>query len=133
MGIINTQTLGALSGYQKIENVFYAFGYSIPAENDGLCMWPTKFKREMARRIKSGKLSIKSVKNGCKVSDQTANQWWQEFGGVKKKKPLSNKLTNKSFSEIKVMDAQPKTATVRNDIVLKRGDVELKIPPNYPV
>ena len=51
---MNTQTLGALSSDQKIDKVFHAFGYSVPVGKDGRCLWPTKFKREMAHRMRSG-------------------------------------------------------------------------------
>ena len=37
---MNSQTLGGLASDQKIENVFHAFGYSIPVGKDGRRMWP---------------------------------------------------------------------------------------------
>ncbi len=50
---MNTQTLGALASDQKIENVFHAFGHSVPVGKDGRRMWPTKLKRDMALQIVS--------------------------------------------------------------------------------
>ena len=73
---MNSQTLGALASDQKTENVFHAFGYSVPVGKDGRRMWPTKFKREMARQMNSGKLSIGDVeKVGHRpLTDQTRSQ-----------------------------------------------------------
>ncbi|MEP5757919.1 MAG: hypothetical protein ABJ327_01160 [Litoreibacter sp.] len=93
-------------------------------------MWPTKFKREMARQMNSGKLTIGDVRKGCQLSDKTVYKWGVEFGGGKKK---TNKSSNKGFFEIKVIDDQPKSSTPTAQITLKRGDVELQLPFIYPV
>ncbi|MEP5623262.1 MAG: transposase [Hyphomicrobiales bacterium] len=132
-GIMNSQTQGALSSDQKIENVFHAFGYSVPVGKDGRRMWPTKFKREMARQMNSGKLTIGDVRKSCQVSDKTVYKWRQEFGKGDNKKSPSNKSTEQAFSEIKVMDDPTKSLTATDQITLKRGGVELQCPFNYPV
>lgn len=46
---MTTQDLGGLSSDQKINDVFQAYGFSIPIGKDGRRMWPTKFKQEMAK------------------------------------------------------------------------------------
>lgn len=44
---MNSQILGELASDQKIQNIFHAYGYSIPVGKDGRRLWPTKFKRAM--------------------------------------------------------------------------------------
>ncbi len=53
-GIMKSQNLGDLASDQKIQNIFHAFGYSIPVGKDGRRLWPTKFKRAMGQRMRSG-------------------------------------------------------------------------------
>ena len=72
---MKTQILGALSGDQKVDIVSHAFGYSIPVGKDGRRLWPSEFKRQMARRMKSGTLSIGDLQKTCQISDKTAYSW----------------------------------------------------------
>lgn len=130
---MNSQTLGALASDQKIENVFHAFGHSIPVGKDGRRMWSTKFKREMARQMNSGKLSISDVRKGCQVSDKTVYKWRQEFGNSGKRKTPAKRPPQKAFSEIKLVDETPKVAAPPETIILKRCEIELTLPVNYPV
>lgn len=130
---MNSQTLGALASDQKIENVFHAFGYSVPVGKDGRRMWPTKFKREMARQMNSGKLSIGDVEKGCRVSNKTAYKWRQDFGGRGQRKTPKKQPPQKVFSEIKVDEEKPKVATPSEKITLTRNEIELALPANYPI
>lgn len=130
---MNSQTLGALASDQKIENVFHAFGFSVPVGKDGRRMWPTKFKREMARQMNSGKLSIGDVGKGCRVSSTTAYKWRQDFGGRSQRKTPKKQLSEKAFSEIKVADEKPKDVKPSEKITLKRYEIELTLPASYPI
>jgi len=69
---MTTLDLGELASDQKINGVFRVFGFSIPVGRDGRRMWPKKFKQEMAKQMKSGKLSVKDIQRTCEVSEQTA-------------------------------------------------------------
>ncbi|MCK0121062.1 transposase [Loktanella sp. F6476L] len=76
---MTTQTLGALASDQKIDKVFHIFGHSIPVGKDGRRMWQTKFKREMAQQMISGKLSVRDAQKTCRVSNNTAYKWKNKF------------------------------------------------------
>ncbi|WP_187428197.1 hypothetical protein ROLI_003360 [Roseobacter fucihabitans] len=101
---MNSQTLGALASDQKIQNVFHAFGYSIPVGKDGRRLWPTKFKREMVQRMRSGKLTIGEVQRTCRVCDTTAYKWKKKAGRIATKQNESTEKPTPVFAEIKVPD-----------------------------
>jgi len=132
-GIMTSQTLGALSSDQKIDIVFHAFGYSIPVGKDGRRMWPTKFKREMAQQMNSGKLAMRDVQRTCRVSENTAYKWKKRFGDNGTRKPPVIEPIDQAFSEIKVVDDQPENQLPPQPIILKHRGCELLIPRNYPV
>ena len=130
---MNTQTLGALSSDQKINKIFHAFGYSIPVGKDGRRLWPTKFKREMAQRMRSGTLSIGDVQKTCQVSDKTAYSW---RNGPKQKNLAKRQKVQEPvpvFAEIKVQHDVPDEQTETSHIVFKRAGCELLLPYTYPV
>lgn len=130
---MNTQTLGALSSDQKIDKIFHAFGYSIPVGKDGRRLWPTKFKREMAQRMRSGTLSIGDVQKTCKISDKTAYSWRK---GPKQKNLAKRQKVKKPepvFAEIKVQQDEPTAQTEISHIIFKRAGCELLLPSTYPV
>lgn len=131
---MNSQKLGNLASDQKIENVFHAFGYSIPVGKDGRRLWPTKFKREMARRMKSGTLSVTDVQKTCQVSDQTAYAWRK--GSKQKNLAKRQKKSQESspvFAKIKVQNDVPIEQVEAPHIVFKRAGCELLLPSTYPV
>ncbi|MHA3916795.1 transposase [Halovulum sp. GXIMD14793] len=132
-GIMNTQTLGALSSDQKIDKVFHAFGYSIPVGKDGRRLWPTKFKREMAQRMRSGTLSIGDVQKTCQISDKTAYAWRK--GPKQRNSAKRQKVQERApvFAEIKVQHDVPVKQTEMSHIVFKRAGCELLLPSDYPV
>ncbi len=124
---MNTQTLGDLASDQKIDKVFHAFGHSIPVGKDGRRMWPTKFKREMAKQMNSGTLSVSDVQKTCPVSDKAVYQWKKAFGKNDKRKFPVNKLSKRAFSEIKVIDDRPESSLPSELIILKYGGCELRL------
>ena len=86
---MNSPNLGGLASDQKIQNIFHAFGYSIPVGKDGRRLWPTKFKRAMGQRMRSGELSIGEVQKTCQVSNKTAYSWRK--GSSRKPSPKQQK------------------------------------------
>jgi len=127
---MTTLDLGELASDQKINGIFRVFGFSIPLGRDGRRMWPKKFKQEMAKQMKSGKLSVKDIQRTCEVSEQTAYRWRKEYGanieGGKKRK-------KSKFAEV-VIEELP-SATLKTDAPLQidwRG-VQLSIDAAYPV
>lgn len=130
---MNTQTLGAISTDQKIDKVFHAFGYSIPVGKDGRRLWPTKFKREMAQRMRSGTLSIGDVQKTCQISDKTAYSWRK---GPKQKNLAKRQKVQEPtpvFAEIKVRHAEPVEQAEISRIIFKRAGCELLLPSTYPL
>ena len=130
---MNSQNSGELASDQKIENVFHAYGYSIPVAKDGRRLWPTKFKLEVGRRMRSGTLSIRDVGKTCRVSDKTAYKWKSLH--EKKRRPVKKQTAPNPqiFTEVKVDEGVPVTETITSPIVFKRVGTELVLPANYPV
>lgn len=130
---MNSQNLGDLASDQKIDKVFHAFGYSIPVGKDGRRLWPTKFKRGMGQRMRSGELSIGEVQRTCQVSNKTAYSWRK---GGSRKSPYKPKRTQEpapAFAEIKVQRDEPFALTLTSQIVFKRAGCEVLLPPNFPI
>lgn len=61
---MTTMDRSGLAGDQKFKDVFEAFGYSIPFGKDGRRIWPTKFKREMVKRMRAGTLTVQDFRKG---------------------------------------------------------------------
>lgn len=99
---MNSQNLGELASDQKIQNIFHAYGYSIPVGKDGRCLWPTKFKRAMGQRMRSGELSIGEVQKTCQVSNKTAYNWRKSGSRKSQHKPKKTQQPAPAFAEIKV-------------------------------
>ncbi|MEP4194446.1 MAG: hypothetical protein ABJL99_02305 [Aliishimia sp.] len=130
---MNFQNLGDLASDQKIDRVFHAFGYSIPVGKDGRRLWPEKFKREMAKRMRSGTLSIGDVQKTCQISDKTAYAWRK---GPKQKKSAKRQTVQDSvpvFAEIKLQHDEPVKQAATSHIIFKRAGCELLLPSTYPV
>ncbi|MEP5758782.1 MAG: hypothetical protein ABJ327_05600 [Litoreibacter sp.] len=130
---MNSQTLGNLASDQKIDKVFHAFGYSIPVGKDGRRLWPTKFKREMGRRMRSGTLSIGDVQKTCQISDKTAYAWPK---APKQKASAKRQKAHEPapvFAEIKVQHDEPTGQTEMPHIIFKRAGCEVLLPSTYPV
>ena len=127
---MNSQNLGELASDQKIQNVFHAFGYSIPIGKDGRRLWPTKFKRAMGQRMRSGELSINDVQKTCQISDKTAYSWRK--GGSRKPSQKSQQPAA-LFAEVKVERDKPASPLQTPQIVFKRAGCEVLLPTNYPV
>ncbi|WP_299734800.1 hypothetical protein [uncultured Roseobacter sp.] len=130
---MNSQNLGELASDQKIQNIFHAFGYSIPVGKDGRRLWPTKFKRAMGQRMRSGELSIGEVQQTCQVSNKTAYSWRK--GGSRKPshKPKRTQEPAPAFAEIKVQRDEPVVPPAPTKIVFKRAGCEVLLPTNYPI
>lgn len=128
---MNSRTLGGLASDQKIENVFRVFGYSIPDGKDGRRMWPTKFKREMAKQMISGKLTVGDVQKTCRVSDKTAYRWKSDFQTPTKK--TAKRKDRPAFVELQVDETKSVEPNSLGHITLKRGATELTFPTGYPV
>lgn len=130
---MNSQNLGDLASDQKINKVFHAFGYSIPVGKDGRRLWPTKFKREMGRRMRSGTLSIGDVQKKCEISNKMAYMWRK--GPKQKTSAKRSKVQEPApvFAEIKVELDEPSGQTGTSHIVFKRAGCELLLPSTYPV
>jgi transposase-like protein len=130
---MNSQNLGDLASDQKIQNVFHAFGYSIPVGKDGRRLWPTKFKRAMGQRMRSGELSIGEVQKTCQVSNKTAYSWRK--GGSRKSlhKPKKTQEPAPAFAEVKVQRDELVAPPVTPHIVFKRAGCEVLLPPNFPI
>ena len=58
---MNSQTPRELVRDQSSEEVFHAFGYAVPIGKDGRRLWPTKLKRMLGQRMRSGELSVGEV------------------------------------------------------------------------
>ncbi|WP_299289076.1 hypothetical protein [uncultured Tateyamaria sp.] len=130
---MNSQTLGELASDQKIENVFHAFGYSVPVGKDGRRLWPTKFKREMGQRMRSGTLSVGEVQKTCRVSDSTAYKWKKKANRITQKPNHSLEQSAPAFAEIKVSKDEQRSARSLGQIVFKRAGCEIDLPQDYPV
>ena len=131
---MSSQKLGNRTSDQKIENVFHAFGYSIPVGKDGRRLWPIKFKREMARRMKSGTLSVADVQRTCQIPDKTAYAWRK--GSKQKNLAKRQKRPQESspvFAKIKVQNEVPAEHVKGSHIVFKRAGCELLLPSTYSV
>lgn len=130
---MNSQNLGELASDQKIEKVFHAYGYSIPVGKDGRRLWPTKFKRAMGQRMRSGELSISEVQKTCQVSNKTVYSWRK--GGSRKSphKPKKTQQPPPAFAEIKVERDKPVSPPEAPQIVFKRAGCEVVLPSNYPI
>ena len=130
---MNSPNLGGLASDQKIENIFHAFGYSIPVGKDGRRLWPTKFKRAMGQRMRSGELSIGEVQKTCQVSNKTAYSWRK--GGSRKSshKPKKTPESDLGFAEIKVQRDELVTSPEAPQIVFRRAGCEVLLPFNYPI
>jgi len=93
-------------------------------------MWPKKFKQEMAKQMKSGKLSVKDIQRTCEVSEQTAYRWKKDNGSNIE----GGRKTKKSkFAEVVVEEVT--SAALKNDALIQidwRG-VQMKIDAAYPV
>ena len=131
---MNSQDLGALASDQKIENVFHAYGYSIPVGKDGRRLWPRKFKNEMGQRMKSGRLSARDVAKTCGISTAAASEWKT---GVERKAsgPHSTLKTNSppTFAEIKVNAKELPMPAAEEKIIFRRGGCEVLFPTSYPL
>lgn len=130
---MNSQNLGELASDQKIQNIFHAYGYSIPVGKDGRRLWPTKFKRAMGQRMRSGELSIGEVQKTCQVSNKTAYSWRK--GGSRKSphKPKKTQQPPPAFAEIKVERAGPAAPPPTSQIVFRRAGCEVLLPSNFPI
>ncbi len=128
-----SQNLGDLASDQKIQNVFHAFSYSIPVGKDGRRLWPTKFKRAMGQRMRSGELSIGEVQRTCQVSNKTAYGWRK--GGSRKspQKPKKPQEPAPAFAEIKVQCDEPVARPLTPQIVFKRAGCEVLLPIDFPI
>lgn len=123
---MNTQTLGGLASDQKINSVFHVFGFSIPVAKDGRRMWPTKFKREMAKQMMSGKLTVGDVQKTCRVPDKTAYRWKSDFRNPAKK---AEKCKDRAaFVKLQVDETKPADRSSQGQITLTRGATELTLP-----
>lgn len=130
---MNSQNLGELASDQKIDKVFHAFGYSIPVGKDGRRLWPTKFKHEMAQRMRAGTLSIGDVQKTCQISDKTAYKWRK---GPKQKNLAKRQKVQEPvpvFAEIEVQQDKPVEQAKTSHIIFKRAGCELLLPLTYPV
>ena len=107
---MNSQTLGGLTSDQKIDKIFRVFGYSIPVAKDGRRLWPTKFKREMAQQMISGKLSITDVQRTCRVSESSAYLWKTKCGQRDK---AAGKRKDAAFAELKVNEDKARDAQLQ--------------------
>ncbi len=130
---MNIQTLGALSSDQKIDKVFHAFGYSIPVGRDGRRLWPTKIKREMAHRMRSGTLSIGDVQKTCQISNKIAYAWRTRPKHKNSAKRQKVREPVPVFAELKVQHDVPVEQTETAHIVFKRAGCELLLPSTYPI
>ncbi|WP_282076691.1 hypothetical protein [Epibacterium ulvae] len=130
---MNSPNLGGLASDQKIQNIFHAFGYSIPVGKDGRRLWPTKFKRAMGQRMRSGELSIGEVQKTCQVSNKTAYSWRK--GSSRKPSPKQQKTPKPApaFAEIKVQRDDTVKSPEAPQIVFKRAGCEVLLPSNYPI
>lgn len=130
---MNSQNLGELASDQKIQNVFHAFGYSIPIGKDGRRIWPTKFKRAMGQRMRSGELSVGDVLKACQISDKTAYSWRKGGSRQSSHKPQEAKHPTTSFAAIKVESDKPVPPSQTNQMVFKRAGCEVLLPPDFPI
>lgn len=130
---MNSQNLGELASDQKIQNVFYAFGYSIPIGKDGRRLWPTKFKRAMGQRMRSGELSVGDVQKACQISDKTAYSWRKGGSQKSSHKPQTAQQPTTSFAEIKVETDKPAQPSETNQMVFRRAGCEVLLPPGFPI
>lgn len=130
---MNSQDLGDLASDQKIQNVFHAFGHSIPVGKDGRRLWPTKFKRAMGQRMRSGELSIGEVQKTCQVSNKTAYSWRKAGSRKSPHKPKRTQEPAPAFAEIKVQRHEQVAPTPTPQIVFKRAGCEVLLPPNFPI
>ncbi len=130
---MNSQALGELASDQKIQNIFHAFGHSIPVGKDGRRLWPTKFKRAMGQRMRSGELSIGEVQKTCQVSNKTAYSWRK--GGARKSphKPKKTQEPVPTFTEIKVQRDAPVVPRQIPQIVFRRAGCEVLLPSNFSI
>ena len=131
---MNSQALGELASDQKIEQVFYAYGYSIPVGKDGRRLWTRRFKDEIGQQMKSGRLSVGEVAKTCGVKHETASRWKK----ASEKKALGPHSTLKpnskpSFAEIKVSSREQTVPAASENIIFKRGSCEVLFPASYPI
>lgn len=128
---MNSQNLGELASDQKIDNAFHAFGYSIPVGKDGRRLWPTKFKREMGRRMRFGTLSIGEVQKKCQISDKTAYAWRK--GPKQKTSEKRSKVQEPTpvFAEIKVRHDEPIEQAEASHTIFRRAGCELLLPSTW--
>ncbi len=132
---MNSQNLGALSSDQKIDKVFHAFGYSVPVGKDGRRLWPKKFKREMGRRMRSGKLSADKVRKTCRVSDSTVYEWKKSGHRAEMKQKHCSEMPAPAFAEVKVKVSKDETHSsgASGQIIFRRAGCEVQLPSGYPV
>lgn len=123
---MKTQDLGGLSSDQKIGGVFEAFGYSIPVAKDGRRIWPTKFKREMVKRMRAGTLTVQEFQKECQVPDNMVYKWRKQFPETTASKARSKKA---AFAEVRVEEI-PKH---HGSIELSWRGVELKLDGDFPI
>ncbi len=130
---MNSQNLGDLASDQKIQNVFHAFGYSIPIGKDGRRLWPTKFKRAMGQRMRSGDLSVDEVQKTCQISDKTAYKWRKAGPRTSSRPPSQTSKSARAFAEVRVQHYEKTAEPTSNQIVFKRAGCEILLPFNYPI
>lgn len=130
---MNSPNLGDLASDQKIQNIFHAFGYSIPVGKDGRRLWPTKFKRAMGQRMRSGELSISEVQKTCQVSNKTAYSWRKVGSKKSSHKPKKTREPDPAFAEIKVQRDERVTSPEAPQIVFRRAGCEVLLPSKYPI
>ncbi len=131
---MNSQALGELASDQKIENVFHAYGYSIPVGKDGRRLWTRKFKDEMGQRMRAGRFSVGEVAKTCGVKQETAARW-KKTSEKKASGPHSTlkPKSKPSFAEIKVSSREQTTPVASENIIFKRGSCEVLFPASYPL
>lgn len=100
---------------------------------DGGRLWPSKFKREMGNKLRSGELTVVEVTRACKTSQSKVSQWKNKAKrGVSQHSPTV-KVPHKQFAEIKVVDDEPLNIQTSGDIIFKRKRFELTLPTSYPI
>lgn len=132
---MNSNTLGELSSDQKIEKVFYAFGYSIPVAKDGRRLWPEKFKQAMGQKMNSGSLSPAHIQKECQVSDTMTYDWKKRAKKNRKKnKKEPIKPNGNAFAQIKVSEDIPMVNEIRDDqLIFRRSGSEIIFPKDYSI
>ena len=130
---MNIQFHNDLASNKKIDKVFHAFGHSIPVAKDGRRLWPSKFKRDMAMKMKSGELAVAEIAKTCNIPPWKVQQWKRENPSNSAAKPLPSHKPEPAFAEIKVAPEERPITSVEGAIIFRCKKYELKLPPTYPV